>query len=70
MLALPRDAHRLAVFVTIHPFLLVYLSTHASATPATSHYLSFPRIPLIAIRSFKYDVGESLYVQLTFKCVR
>jgi len=41
-----------------------------SRPPATSHYLSFSQIPLIAIHPSNYDVGEYLCVQLTFNCLR
>ena len=42
----------------------IWLSTHPVAT---SLYLSFP---LIAIRPSNYDMGEDLFIQLTFKCHR
>jgi len=42
----------------------IWLSTHPVAT---SLYLSFP---LIAIRPSNYDMGEYLFIQLTFKCHR
>jgi len=61
MLALPRDAH--------NPNLgFICLPVRPPRPPATSHYLSFSQIPLIAIHPPNYDVGGYLCVQLTFKC--